>query len=114
MSKDAASLPDDVTLCHAIIGQQSATLTTQQRRIEQLEHYVQQLLRARYGPRSEKVDPAQLALFDVQALAAEAESASRDAHEDDSLAVVVREHRRRGGGRTKLPPICPASKSSTT
>jgi transposase len=107
MSKDAASLPDDVALCHAIIRQQAATLASQQRELAQLKHYVQQLLRARYGPRSEKVDPAQLALFDVQALAAESEPAKEDPPGDDSLCTIVREHRRRGGGRTKLPADLP-------
>ena len=70
---DAASLPNDVALCHQVIVEQiatlevqSATLAVQQREIEQLKHYVALLLRARYGPRSEKVDPNQLALFDLQ------------------------------------------------
>jgi hypothetical protein len=63
MSEPAASLPDDLALCHEIIRQQADTIRESQRRIEQLEHQVEQLLRRQYGPRRESVDPAQLRLF---------------------------------------------------
>jgi transposase len=103
---DAASLPNDVAELHQLVATQSATLTSQQREIEQLKQYVALLLRARYGPRSEKVDPNQLALFDVQG--AETDAAAQEAPQDDtSLEVAVREHRRRGGGRTTLPQDLP-------
>jgi transposase len=105
---DAASLPNDVALCHQVIVEQAATLTAQQRQIAQLEHYVALLLRARYGPRSEKVDPNQLALFDVQGAEDLAETGAHESPRDDmSLDVVVREHRRRGGGRMALPENLP-------
>jgi transposase len=62
--KDAeAALPNDVALCHELIRQQAAALEQAQRRIEQLEHSVDLLLRQRYGPRSERIDPNQLRLF---------------------------------------------------
>ena len=56
-------LPDDLALCHEIIRQQADTIRESQRRIEQLEHQVEQLLRRQYGPRRESVDPDQLRLF---------------------------------------------------
>ena len=109
MSTDATHLPDDLATCHALIGQLaatndqfSATVETQQRRLEQLEHYVAQLLRARYGPRSEKVDPAQLALFDPNA----AEPAAESWPQPEPLDTVVRAHRRRGK-RQPLPAELP-------
>jgi transposase len=62
--KDAeAALPNDIALCHELIRQQAAALEQAQRRIEQLEHSVDLLLRQRYGPRSERIDPNQLRLF---------------------------------------------------
>lgn len=108
---DATSLPNDVSALQALVQEQiatlhaqSATLAAQQREIEQLKHYVALLLRARYGPRSEKVDPNQLALFDTQV---GEDSRPPDVQDDDtSLDVVVREHRRRGG-RTALPENLP-------
>jgi transposase len=99
MSKDASSLPDDMALCHQLIVEQSSTLQAQQREIEQLKHYIELLLRARYGPRSEKVDPQQLALFDAQSQP----EAAPEPEPNTSLGVIVREHRRGGGGRGPLP-----------
>lgn len=103
MSTDAASHPDDVGLCHQIMNEQQATITGLQQRMQQLEHYVEQLLRSKYGPRSERVDPSQLQLFDAAATTAEV-TASQAGETD---AVVVKEHRRRGGGRNKLPAHLP-------
>lgn len=105
MSTEAASHPEDVSLCHQIMDEQQATITGLQRRTEQLEHYVEQLLRSKYGPRSERVDPNQLPLFedDGEQLSDDASTAGAAGDE----AVVVREHRRRGGGRQSLPDHLP-------
>src|SRR5262249_52783506 len=56
-------LPNDVALCHELIRQQADSLDKAQRRIEQLEHAMGVLLRQKYGPRSERLDPNQLRLF---------------------------------------------------
>jgi len=111
---DAHSLPEDVAACHDLIAQLdsandqlSATLESQGRELEQLKHYIAQLLRQRFGPRSERVDPNQLALFDGNgADAQQAAAAIDEPTENPSLAVVVREHRR-GGGRSALPADLP-------
>ncbi len=63
MSEPAAPLPEDLALCHEIIRQQADTIEESRRRIEQLEHQIEQLLRRQYGPRRESVDPDQLRLF---------------------------------------------------
>lgn len=105
MSTDAASHPDDVSLCHQIMDEQQATITGLQQRMQRLEQYVEQLLRSRYGPRSERVDPNQLALFDDAAEQEPQESPRTDAAGDEE--VVVRAHRRRGGGRNVLPEHLP-------
>jgi len=91
MSTDA-SHPDDLSLCHRIMDEQQATITGLQQRMGRLEHYVEQLLRSRYGPRSERVDPNQLQLFDETDQATD-RAPTTDATADDG--VVVREHRRR-------------------
>lgn len=106
MSTEAASHPDDVSLCHQIMDEQQATITGLQRRTERLEHYVEQLLRSKYGPRSERVDPNQLPLFD-DADGEPSPDASPPADAERQDAAVVREHRRRGGGRQSLPDHLP-------
>src|SRR6478609_3283058 len=63
MCEHATTLPDDLALCHEIIRQQADTIRESQRRIVQLEHQVEQLLRRQFGPRRESVDPDQLRLF---------------------------------------------------
>ncbi|HTQ39767.1 MAG TPA: IS66 family transposase, partial [Pirellulales bacterium] len=100
MSTDAAALPNDVTACHALIAQQFSTIDDLQHKLTQLEHYVAQLVRARFGPRSERLDPNQLTLF--EAAAVEAIPPARDAVESS-----VEPHTRRGGGRNKLPDALP-------
>ncbi len=108
MNTDAASpsppLPEDVGLCHAVIGQLQDTVESLQRRLEQTEHYLAQLLRQRYGPRSEKLDPAQLALFDLPTANAET------AVQEPAAAAPetnVKAHVRRGGGRNAFPADLP-------
>jgi transposase len=63
MHEAEVSLPNDVALYHELIRQQAASLENAQRRIEQLEHAMDVLLRQKYGPRSERLDPNQLRLF---------------------------------------------------
>jgi hypothetical protein len=55
MSTAAISLPDDLSISHEIILQQHNQLLASQRKIEQLEHRLDLLLRRIYGPRSERL-----------------------------------------------------------
>jgi transposase len=74
---DAAALPDDLGTAHRQIREQAEALRRQGRLIARLQHQLEQLLRARYGRKGEKVDPDQLSLFalDVPADAAPAPAA---------------------------------------
>ena len=54
MSMDAAPRPDDLPLCHQIMGEQQTTIASLQARLGRMEHYLEQLLRSKYGPRSER------------------------------------------------------------
>src|SRR5215470_17419063 len=84
--------PGDLALCHEIIRQQADTIRESQRRIEQLEHQVEQLLRRQYGPRRESVDPDQLRLFADE----EAEGDPGAPPEPQDAAPERRRWRRRG------------------
>jgi transposase len=104
MSESAELLPDDLALCHEIIRQQADTIRESQRRIEQLEHQVELLLRRQYGPRRESVDPDQLRLFTEEAPEDVAEGTTQEPPESEG-AKPKRRWRRRG--RQTLPEGLP-------
>src|SRR5215470_15073463 len=101
MREPAAPLPDDLTLCHEIIRQQAVTIRESQRRIEQLEHQVEQLLVRQYGPRRESVDPDQLRLCTDEESEGLAEGDPPPAPEPQDTAAARRRWRRRE--RQRLP-----------
>ena len=104
MSEPDDSLPDDLALCHEIIRQQADTIRESQRRIEQLEHQVELLLRRQYGPRRESVDPAQLRLFGEDA----SDEIAGEVGEQSPEPEDARPKRRwRRTGRQKLPEGLP-------
>jgi hypothetical protein len=62
-------LPEDAALLKQIIAQLLDSLQSLRRQNEQMTHRLQQLLRAHFGQKAEKIDPAQMALFAQQILA---------------------------------------------
>ena len=60
---EAATLPDDLSTCHALIQVQRERLDSVNRKLTKMEHQLQQLLRRLYGRSSEKLDPKQMVLF---------------------------------------------------
>lgn len=58
-----SKLPEDVAVCHGLIRELLSTHHTQQRRIDHLEHQLDQLLKRLYGPRADTVHPDQGTLF---------------------------------------------------
>ena len=103
MNQKRSSLPNDVQSCHDMIHQLGETVGEQQREAEQLKHFIERLLRQRFGARSEKIAPNQMSLFDEPETAEEA----TDPEDDEPPPTVVSAHRRRGGGRNKLPDHLP-------
>ena len=97
METDVPKLPSDVETLQAMVTEQSATIASLTTKLSKLEHYLEQLVRARYGPRSEKGDPHQLVLFDTAA------TAQKDASQPAQPSVRVKEYQRGGGGRQELP-----------
>jgi transposase len=59
----ADPLPDDLETAHQLIRELLKTLAQQVHLNEKLQHQLEQLLRQRYGPKGERIDPAQLLLF---------------------------------------------------
>jgi transposase len=64
LQSKSASLPQDLTACHALIQTLTAQLQEQTRQRERLEYQFQLLLRRFTGRSSEKLDKNQLALFE--------------------------------------------------
>jgi transposase len=105
---ETSPLPEDSATLKELVLQQSAMIAAQQRELEQLKHYVERLVRDRFGPRSEKVDPRQLELFQANetvVLPAEDSRTSDVGVEPEAAVVVAR--KRRGGGRRELPASLP-------
>lgn len=93
-------LPQDLAQCHALIQELSATLREEQRLRARSEQRVAQLLQRLFGPRAERVDPAQLLLFGQEVAAAEA-----DVAREEEAAPAPKP--RKGHGRKPLPKELP-------
>jgi transposase len=91
MALNVATLPEDLSALRAIILEQD-------RRIEQLEHYLVQMRRWQFGVKSERMHPEQLLL----GFAGQIESAPSQ----EAPAKVPRE-RRRHPGRRRIPAELP-------
>jgi len=106
-SASTIDLPEDLTLCHELIHQLHDTVLQSQRRMEKLEHQLARLLRARYGPRSERMDESQLMLFAKELLETEPGNASEVQGDED---VVSPRKTGRHRGRKPLPKNLPRKK----
>src|SRR3954447_23371301 len=69
MISPADPLPGDLETAHQLIRELLETLGQQLHLNAKLQHQLEQLLRQRYGRKSERVDPAQLLLFAQEILA---------------------------------------------
>lgn len=97
----AANLPNDVdTLKRTVLEQQEAVQRLQ-RRNEQLEHHMQQLLKARFGPRADRLNPNQLLLFAAELI--EEATQPEPAPRTNGKAAT----KRPGHGRRPLPKDLP-------
>ena len=101
MTQPAATLPVDIDTAHRQIREQAETLRQQAQLIAKLQHQLEQLLRQRYGQKSEKVDPAQLLLFAHEILA-QAEPTPPPTPSAESVAAKPKGH-----GRKPLPASLP-------
>lgn len=93
-------LPQDLATCHQLIAQLLDSMRSLQRQNEQMTHRLQQLLRARFGQKAEKIDSAQLMLFAQQILA---EAQAVEAPAPPPAEPVAK----KGHGRKKLPRNLP-------
>jgi transposase len=98
------SLPSDLAACHALIRQLLEQLDNSGRKLTQMEHQLQQLLRRLYGRSSEKIDPKQMAMFTDMLKQLEAQNPP--AEEPPPPAPPVNTNHK-GHGRRRIPADLP-------
>jgi len=104
MSLDTNNLPADVAGCHALIAELVRELDVRDRKLRQTQHQLEQLLRWRYGQKSERIDENQL-FFEALA-AIQAQRPASPASEPPP-AAPARTAARPGHGRKPLPKHLP-------
>src|SRR5437016_13545586 len=80
----ADPLPDDLETAHQLIRELWETLAQQLHLNAQLQHQLEQLLRQRYGRKTEQLDPGQLWLF-AREILAQAEAEPEPTPQPDSV-----------------------------
>ena len=95
----AAAIPDDVEALQQLVRELHEALHRSQRKIETLEHRLQQLLKARFGPRADRLNPHQLLLVATEIV--EQASQTAPAEEETKDHPDVRRKNRNGHGRRK-------------
>ena len=65
MKIDPKELPQNLEQCHALIAQLAGELDQKDRKLRRILHQLEKLLRWRYGPQRERIDPNQMFLFAV-------------------------------------------------
>jgi hypothetical protein len=105
----ADPLPDDLDTAHQLIRELLETLGQQIHLNAKLQHQLEQLLRQRYGRKSERIDPAQLLLFAQEILAqAEPEPTPQPGPAPESpLPPGAPQPKKKGHGRKPLPASLP-------
>jgi transposase len=101
MDVDPKTLPEDPATLQDVVGQLLGSLQEKERRIEHLEHQLEQLLRRLYGPRSERIDPNQLVLFAEEVLGPSVPA------QIDEVESTEPSRRKKGHGRRRLPEDLP-------
>jgi transposase len=98
-------LPDDLTICHAMIRELLDALRKEQHQREGIQQRLDLLLRKLYGPKAERFNPDQPWL--LPELAVEPPAPSEQAPTEESPTTDEADDaapkRRRNGGRKKLP-----------
>jgi transposase len=100
---DPHQLPNDPVALRQMVMSLLEEVETKDRRLRQLQHWVEQLLRARYGPRRERVNENQLFLFAVALVSAGREAPTEAGAADAPEKAPGGAAKRQGHGRQRLP-----------
>jgi hypothetical protein len=100
------SLPDNPVVLQHMIRELLATLKDRDRELDGVRHRLDQLLRRLYGPRSERINPDQLSLFDEPSPStddAKADTNTSADEEADAAEPTARKKKKGAHGRKALP-----------
>jgi transposase len=100
---DPNQLPNDAAALRQMVVGLLEDRDRQEQRLRQLQHWLEQLLRARYGPRREQVDENQLFLFAAEVLARGGKTLPALEEGEAPASKSKSESRRPGHGRGALP-----------
>jgi transposase len=116
MTTTLGELPPDLETCHQLIRELLESLAEQTHLNEKLQHQLEQLLRQRYGRKTEKLDPAQLLLFAREILAAGETTTPESPPPPDTPPTPAPSNprKKKGHGRKPLPASLPRKQKSTT
>ena len=101
MAIDPNELPSDPAALRQMVVGLMEIAVERERKLRQLQHWVEQLLRARYGPRRERVDEDQLFLFAAAILAQRGKTPP--ASDESEAPQPKSESSHPGHGRQRLP-----------
>jgi transposase len=99
MEIDRNKLPEDPAALRQMVTGLLEELDSKERRLQQLQHMVEQLLRWRYGPKRERVDENQLFLYAVGIIGTGQEILPLPEEGETETTLP----QRRGHGRRRLP-----------
>lgn len=103
MDIDRNNLPKDVKQCHTLIAELVRELDVRDRRVRQLQHELEQLLRWRYGQKRERIDENQMFFEALAMVSAKQEGPQAEPEAPEQPPTVPR----RGHGRKRLPADLP-------
>jgi len=104
MEIDRQRLPEDsAALRQMVLPSLLEEVDAKERRLRQVQHMLEQLLRWRYGPKRERVDENQLFLFAAERVNSGQNQALAAAPEEAPAAEPAPRPRPRGHGRQRLP-----------
>src|SRR6476659_9533618 len=107
MITPADPLPDDLETAHQLIRELLETLGQQLHLNAKLQHQLEQLLRHRYGRKSERIDPAQLLLFAQEILAQAGPEPDPTPRPEPEPPPSTSQPEKKGHGRKPLPASLP-------
>ena len=100
-------LPSDPAALRQMVVGLLGEAVERERKLRQLQHWVEQLLRARYGPRRERVDENQLFMFAAEIMARAEKTPPASGETEAPPTGAKSTPQRPGHGRSALPKSLP-------
>ena len=111
---DSPTLPDDLSVCHAMIRELITSLHKAQRDCEGVQQRLDLLLRKLYGPKAERFDPNQPWLLPELAPNSAPDAAEAPTVESPDDDNDTTKPKRKGHGRQQLPKDLPRTRLEHT